>query len=142
MQRHEAYVQAGYKAKNKNAAMACSHKLINTPIARVRLGELTRETILPAIPAKESIVKRLVAIADNPEAKDSDRIAAMRQISLMAGYNAPTRQETLTVQAKFSDIAPGNPEFSRRLNAAHQILTKQIPHDTETPASPDKPAKT
>jgi len=118
----QAYTAVGYQAKNRRSALSSSQRLLKNANLRERYNELLQVKVQGQVATRDRILIVLTQILNDQTAKPKDVINACKTVSLMCGYNAPARSETISVHARFTDTSPGHPEFSRRLNAAHQIL--------------------
>ena len=94
MTQADAY-RSAYDASGMKSAVidvkAC--ELMKSGKVSVRVGELKAVTASKALWTRERSVVALAAIADGSEAKANEITAAIKELNLMHGFNAPTKIE-------------------------------------------------
>lgn len=102
MTQADAYRSAfdvGPKTKNETVWDSAS-KLMADPLVSHRVAELREQLSAKALWTREMSVKALVEVLSRPD-KQTDVIAAVKELNAMHGYNAPQKMElggTLAVQ--------------------------------------------
>ena len=94
MNQADAY-RSAYDASGMKSAVidvkAC--ELMKNGKVSVRVGELREVTASKALWTRERSVVALANIADSSEAKANEITAAIKELNLMHGFNAPTKLE-------------------------------------------------
>lgn len=78
------------KMKAETIQSAAS-RLMADSMVRARVEELRQKLIDKHLWTREDSVKRLREVADKDEAKGAEIVAAIKELNLMHGFNAPTR---------------------------------------------------
>lgn len=85
--------EAGYNPKDRTNAVTMAGIMMKKP----KIQRAIRDEIERLYPdALASNLQTLMELKDNPNVRPSDRIAAVKEINKMAGYQAPTRHERLS----------------------------------------------
>ena len=90
----EAYRQAYPRARNwkPETVHREAHALLNNPKISTRLDELKAALVERNLWTREQSVKALIEVVNNPD-KQTDVIAAVKELNAMHGYNAPEKVE-------------------------------------------------
>lgn len=90
----EAYRQAYPRARNwkPETVHREAHALLNNPKISTRLDELKAALVERNLWTREQSVKALIEVVNNPD-KQTDVIAAVKELNAMHGYNAPDKLE-------------------------------------------------
>lgn len=94
MNQSDAY-RSAYDAGNMKAETIQNnaYKLMNDNEVAARVTELKSELATKALWSRERSVQALANIADGSEAKANEIVAAIKELNLMHGFNAPTKVE-------------------------------------------------
>lgn len=94
MNQSDAY-RSAYDAGNMKAETIQNnaYKLMNDNEVAARVTELKAALATKALWSRERSVQALANIADGSEAKANEIVAAIKELNLMHGFNAPTKVE-------------------------------------------------
>lgn len=94
MNQSDAY-RSAYDAGNMKAETIHNnaYKLMNDNEVAARVTELKAALATKALWSRERSVQALANIADGSEAKANEIVAAIKELNLMHGFNAPTKVE-------------------------------------------------
>jgi hypothetical protein len=94
MNQSDAYRSAYDAGKMKAETIQNNaYKLINDNEVAARVAELKAALATKALWSRERSVQALANIADGSEAKANEIVAAIKELNLMHGFNAPTKVE-------------------------------------------------
>lgn len=100
MSQADAYRDAyNVKTKNKKSIWEASSQLADNIKVSSRIAELKAELAKKQLWTREASVDVLKAIANGEkQIKESDKIAAVKELNAMHGYNEPTKLQVTTPQ--------------------------------------------
>ena len=95
-----AYDTENYKESTIHSEAS---RLVSNPKIVARIAELRKCLVTKELWTREKSVIALVAVYNSPDAKCSDKVASVKELNCMHGFNAPGQ---LNVDHKFELLLP------------------------------------
>lgn len=91
----QAYRDAGGRAKTDDTADASASEILSHPEVRAFYDSLMTQVAEKAIWTREDSLRTLaeIAMGDDEHGKTSDRVAAVKELNAMGGWNSPQKHE-------------------------------------------------